>query len=105
MADAPAKVLSRDEAITSNTTPTGRVLGVKMLGEYGLYKVKYVDGRGGEVPAEVNGLYTKGEYARADMLRYLSEMWDMSEEAANKARLKNHREKVSAEEDQSSAAS
>lgn len=92
------KVLTRGEALKDLTTPTGRVLGVVMEQQYGLYRIGFVDGKGGALPEEISGKYTKGELARADLNNYLNEMWDTSDAAVEKSRLKAHREKVAEKE-------
>lgn len=93
MADAP-DLLERTTAITNNTTPTGRELGVVMNREYGLFRIRYVDNKPGDLPNNLNGLYTKHEYAASALRNYIREMWDMNDKAVEKARLKSHREKV-----------
>lgn len=87
-------VLNRDQAMQENMTPTGRKLGVVLEKQFGLYRVEYIDKKGGELPAEFKGRFTKSMYARQAIDRYLKDMWDMNDAAVVKAARKAHKEKV-----------
>lgn len=96
-------VLNRDQAMQDSVTPTGRQLGVVLEKQFGLYRVEYIDKKGGLLPSDLAGRYTKGAYARDAIQRYLKEQWDMNDAAVVKAARKAHKEKVlqdGGEEDQ-----
>lgn len=88
-----ADVLERETALSDNTTPTGRKLGIILEKHFGLYKIGYVDGKAGDLPGDLSGRYTKGELAKADLDRYLKYMWDMNDAAVKKAERKAYKEK------------
>lgn len=94
MADAPINMLDREAAIKDKLTPTGRKLGVVLEQDVALFRVEYTDGKGGALPGELTGKWTKAEWAAENIQRYLKQMWDMSDLETQKLARRNHRDKV-----------
>lgn len=88
--------LGREHAIKEGFTPTGRKVGVGLVANTALYRLQYVDSKPGKLPAPYDGMYTRVEYAAADLKRYLEEFWDTSERAGAKKLRKEHAERASA---------
>lgn len=77
------QVLTREYGIENFTTPTGRKLGVKKYQvNPGLLEVHYADGKGGSLPEELQGLFTKSTLAEAAIATWLNKFWDISDEAS-----------------------
>lgn len=85
MTQTQPTLLTRAIGIQNLTTPTGRTLSaVKYLANPNLLKIAYVDGKGGTLPDNLTGLYTNSKTACADITKYVTEFWDISDEQAFK---------------------
>jgi len=82
--DAIDEVLTKEKALPLNILPTGRKVGVAHVRGTGMYELKYVDGKGGEVPDEYKSRYTGTHYAMAAAKKFVKELWDISEKASKK---------------------
>jgi len=78
------KVLSREDSIAKNITPTGRKLGVVPVPGTALVRVKYVDNKQGDLPAELNSPFTGFHYAQKAIHAYLTRFWNKSDNATKK---------------------
>ncbi len=78
--DAAVKVvpLEREMSIKNNTTPTGRRLGVYQF-HNGMWAVKFIDKKPGEVPGQLAGTYTSMFRAEEALTTYLNDFWDISD--------------------------
>lgn len=70
------KVLNKVEAIPEGLTPTGRKLGVRHVRGFGMYEVAFVDGKGGEIPDELDSKFTSYERAQRYLESYLLRFWE-----------------------------
>lgn len=82
--DDTVKVLCRADALASNTTPTGRKLGVVPVPGSALVRIKFVDGKPGDLPDELLAPFTGFHYAQKAIYAYLTKFWDKSDKASNK---------------------
>jgi len=94
MADADLDILTRETALPKNIAPTGRQYGVYLMPDRALYHIKYADNKNGELPQELRGAWTKPDLATADLQRYLTKIWNMSDQAAIKNARKEYKQKV-----------
>ena len=69
----------RDAAIKEGYTPFGRKLGSMMEEQYGLFRVVYVDGKGGALPDVISGKWTSGAACDRDLNIYLQRQWSLVE--------------------------
>lgn len=78
--DAAVKVipLERELSIKNNTSPTGRRLGTYQFNN-GMWGIKFVDKKPGEVPGSIAGSYTSMHRAEEALKTYLNEFWDISD--------------------------
>jgi len=75
------KVLSRDTAMKTLTSPMGRTYGaVKSKVLPGLFKIALVDGKPGDVPKELEGTFTKPFHAEQVIRAHISKLWDQAED-------------------------
>ena len=82
---AENKVLTRDEAIPNNILPTGRKLGIFPVKSTGMFSIKYDDDKnGGSIPNRYNGKYTGLSQAKRDLIKFLNELWDVSDSSTKK---------------------
>ena len=79
-------VLTREEALENFTSPMDRTYGVvKDKKQPNLFKIALVDGRGGDIPKEFEGNFTKPLHAEQVIRAHLSNLWDMAK-AKSKAK-------------------
>lgn len=77
------EVLTRETAIPNKTTPTGRVIGcVPLEHNPAMLTIRFVDGKGGEVPEPLQGLWTGLRQADEAIKDYLTKFWNTSDEAS-----------------------
>lgn len=81
---AETEILTREKAAPQNILPTGRTVGLAHVRGSGRYKLAYVDGKAGELPKEFAGEYTGINAASRDLARFVSTLWDISDEASKK---------------------
>ena len=82
-----ADLLTRETAIPAKTTPTGRVLGwIPLEHNPAMLEIKFVDGKGGEVPSELQGLWTGFRQADEAIQMYLVKFWNTSDAAKSKSK-------------------
>jgi hypothetical protein len=86
-------LLNAATAIPQGKTPTGRQIGIRYIEGYGLYKLKYIDGQTGTLPAEIAGMYTKSSLADAALKNYLTQAWAESDRIAERNRLRAYKDK------------
>jgi len=80
------QLLTREIGLETLTTPTGRTLAaVKYETNPALLRVAYADGKGGTLPDELQGLYTKRTLAEDAIKSWLGKFWDTSDKAKSKA--------------------
>lgn len=84
----------KEFAIKEGYTPTGRRLGVGQVANTSLYRLQYIDDKPSRMHPPYDGMYTKPTLAKADLDKYLKEFWEMSEKESQKARRKEHAQKV-----------
>lgn len=72
-------ILERHSAVSNNTSPTGRKLGAVPIIGTASWKIKFVDGIPGEVPADLQGVYTSFTRAQKAINAYLEKFWDKSD--------------------------
>ena len=92
MAD-DVEILTREDCLPENIAPTGRQYGVFLMPDRALYHIKYTEGPG-EIPDELKGAWTKPDLALLDLKRYLTKIWDLSDQMAAKSARKEHKQKV-----------
>lgn len=65
------------EAKKALFTPFGRKFGIYMddPNGYSLYRIKFADSKGGEVPADISGRWTTRAAAENDLNAYLHKIW------------------------------
>lgn len=86
----PSILLTRDLAMAQGYTPTGRKIGIVALSGYNLYRVQFVDNKAGPKDiAEIDSMFTRAEYAKEAMDKYLTAMWEMSDAASRKREVKS----------------
>lgn len=78
-------LLDPEKAYRENYTPFGRKLGVVMEEQYGLYRIKFVDGKNGDLPESLMGKWTTYANCESDMKAYIRRLWDFSNSKAQKA--------------------
>lgn len=78
------KVLVRGDAVASNLTPTGRKLGVVPVPGTALVRIKFIDGKPGELPSELQQNFTSFPIAQRAINTYLNKFWDTSDKQAKK---------------------
>lgn len=54
-------------------TATGRKLGVVADPQHGLFRVQYVDGKGGGLPTKLQGRYTGVKFAQIDLEAFVEQ--------------------------------
>jgi hypothetical protein len=59
-----------------NKTPGGKELAIFKVANTSLLRINWKDG--GQLPAELNGMFTKSSLAQAEIQRYLTKMWDVA---------------------------
>ena len=84
MADDLNPLLDSDKAIEQRFTPFGRQLGVKMTDQYGMYQIAYTDGKPGDLPDVLCGRWTSGAYCEQALVAYLRQLWEFSNQKAQK---------------------
>lgn len=73
-------ILTREEAIPKNTAPNGRVLGwIPLEHNPSMLVISFVDGKGGEVPEGLQGLWTGMRQAQEAITQYLIKFWNISD--------------------------
>jgi hypothetical protein len=73
------QVLTREYAMPLNLTPMGRELGIVPIPASSMWRIGYVDGKGGNVPFELASHFTSLRYAQNNLTLYLLKLWDMSD--------------------------
>lgn len=68
-------------------TPWGRELVISAINGTALYCINYRDGKGGALPEQYSGRYTKPEYAAEDAKLLLKELWFAYQEAQAQVQL------------------
>jgi hypothetical protein len=83
----PNILLNRQLAMQQGYTPTGRKVGIVPLSGYNLYKVMFVDSKPGPKDVtDIDGMFTRAEYAKDALDEYLEKMWNMSDAATRKSK-------------------
>jgi hypothetical protein len=81
---AEVEVLTRATSVPQNILPTGRQVGIKHTRGVGMYEIKYIDGKPGDLPDEYKGRYTGIQFAEKSIKRLVNTFWDISDKAAKK---------------------
>lgn len=77
-----ATVIVRAPSVEDNVLPTGRKVGVVPVRNTTMYKLDYVDGKGGEMPDEYKGRFTSLRYAETELRRFVNALWDVSDKVS-----------------------
>lgn len=85
--DAKSELLTREVGLRDFITPTGRKLDAVPDAQRSLFWIKFVDGKGGQLPQALAGSFT-GKY-RAEMAirEFITEFWDISDAASKKPKV------------------
>ena len=94
-----SNVLTREDSIPNNTAPNGRVFHVVCLNDRVMFRVDYADKKGGVLPSELEGLWTKATLAESFLRNYLVKMWDISDRSAQRSARREYKHRVSADEE------
>lgn len=78
------EVLTRDKAVPKGILPTGRTIGIKAIKGSGLFEIKYIDDKPGDVPDKYAGKYTGLTQATRHMNEFLNDFWDLSDKSASR---------------------
>lgn len=75
------EILNRATAIPNHISPTGRKFNVfPWEPNPGLWEIKFDDNKPGELPTELRDMkYTGKNRALAELHKYLTKFWDMSD--------------------------
>lgn len=80
MTEETLEQLTKDQAINDLVTPHGKQIGIYHVKNTALYKAAFESG--GELPKELNGMFTDTTKAREAARKYVQRKWD--EETAEK---------------------
>lgn len=97
------QTISRDYCIANKTDPNGNKWGVFHIKGSSLYEVRLEDGTARGKPEELDGRFTKPDYAWKEVDKFLEASWDKADEAKVKKARKDYAKKV--EDKEQSAAS
>ena len=89
MDDAKPEILTREKGIKENIIPTGRKFAVVPDKQLGLCWIKFIDGKGGSIPAELSGAYTGRMRAQQALTDFVTRFWDLSDSASKKPKVTN----------------
>ena len=78
------EILTSEKGMKENLLPTGRKLGVVPVKGFSMYKIAYVDGKGGEIPAQYASNFTTLTYATRELKRFLFDLWAVSDKVSSK---------------------
>lgn len=81
------EVLTREIGLRDGITPTGRKLVPVPDPQRGMYWIRYADGKGGQLPAQVAGAYTGLTRAEVALKEFLEMFWDLSDAASRKTKV------------------
>ena len=77
MTESALNQVTRDQAIKDLITPNGKQLGIYHVKNTALYKVAFQSG--GELPKELEGMWTDTSRAHDAAQKYLKKRWDEAE--------------------------
>jgi hypothetical protein len=77
-------ILTREASVPKNILPTGRQVGIGHVRGIGMYEIKYVDGKPGELPDEYKSKFTGIMSAEKTLKRLVNAFWDISDKASFK---------------------
>jgi len=77
-------------------TATGRKLGVVVDEQHGLFKVRYIDGKGGALPTRLQGRYTGVKFAMHDLTAFAAETFAIAAEHSPKQKKAKVEDQVAA---------
>lgn len=81
------------EGLAFGVTSTGRRLGIINTPTHGLWRIAYIDGKGGALPERLQGRYTGTRFAQEDLDAFVTATWNIvtekiEESKARKAKVK-----------------
>lgn len=77
-------VLTRETGMQDKITPTGRQLGVVAQKHGSMYTIQFLDGKGGNLPDSLKGMYTTKPRAFEALDNFLNEFWNTSDSVSVK---------------------
>lgn len=77
-------VLTRETGMKEKITPTGRQLAVVPQKHGGMYLIQFSDGKGGNLPDNLKGMYTTKPRAFEALDNFLNEFWNTSDSVSVK---------------------
>lgn len=72
------------EGLQHGVTSTGRQLGVVTTADHGLWRIRYIDGKPGNLPERLQGRYTGVKFAQFDLDTFVEETWRIAAEKTPK---------------------